>query len=77
MNSSHRLELSVAAAPLVVDRVVSVCRARRCPIVALDFQAGDRHRSGSIALTVDANGARARLLEDRLAALADVLAVGR
>jgi acetolactate synthase small subunit len=72
---THHLELTVADTPLVLDRIVSLCRARRCRIVALRFEAADRHRPGRAAATIEADGRRARLAAQRLAALPGVLAV--
>jgi acetolactate synthase regulatory subunit len=72
---THHLELVVADAPLVLDRVVSLCRARRCTIRSLRFEAADRHRPGRVLLTLQAETPRARLAAQRLRALPDVLAV--
>jgi acetolactate synthase regulatory subunit len=71
---THHLELTVADTPLVLDRIVSVCRGR-CAIVALRFEAADRHRPGRVSATIEADGRRARLAALRLAALPGVLAV--
>jgi acetolactate synthase regulatory subunit len=68
----HHLELTVADAPAVLDRVVSTVRSRQCTIVSLRFQAGDRHRPGQIDLTVSSSARAARLAADRLARLVDV-----
>lgn len=43
-HNAHHLELTVGDTPLVLDRVVSLCRARQCTIAALHFEAADRHR---------------------------------
>ena len=75
MRHTHHLELTVAEAPLVLDRIVSTCRARQCAIVALRFEAADRHRPGRVSATIEADGRRARLAAQRLAALPGVLAV--
>jgi acetolactate synthase small subunit len=72
---THHLELTVADTPLVLDRIVSLCRGRRCTIVALRFEAADRHRPGRVSATIEADGRRARLVAQRLAALPGVLAV--
>ena len=61
MHQTHHLELTVADAPLVLDRVVSLFRARRCAIRELRFEAADRHRPGRVYVTVDADG-RAELI---------------
>ena len=71
----HHLQLTVADAPAVLDRVVSTCRSRQCTIVALSFQAGDRHRPGQIDLALRAPVRAAQLAADRLARLVDVQAV--
>ena len=75
MRHTHHLELTVADAPLVLDRIVSVCRARQCTIVALRFEAADRHRPGRVLATLEADAKRARLAAQRLAATPGVLAV--
>jgi acetolactate synthase regulatory subunit len=75
VHHSHHLELTVTDTPLVLDRIVSVCRARRCAIVALRFEAADRHRPGRALLTIDADARRARLATQRLTAMPGVLAV--
>jgi acetolactate synthase small subunit len=75
VHHTHHLELTVADAPLVLDRIVSVCRARRCAISALRFEAADRHRPGRVLVTVEADATRARLAVPRLAAMPGVLAV--
>jgi acetolactate synthase small subunit len=72
---THHLELTVADTPLVLDRVVSLCRARQCTISALRFEAADRHRPGRVLATIDADGKRARLAAQRMRALPGVLAV--
>jgi len=72
---THHLELTVADMPLVLDRVVSLCRARQCTIAALRFEAADRHRPGRVLTTIEADGRRARLAAERLRALPGVLAV--
>jgi acetolactate synthase small subunit len=75
VHHTHHLELTVADTPLVLDRVVSTCRARQCAIVALRFEAADRHRPGRVWATVEGDARRARLAGRRLAALPGVLAV--
>jgi acetolactate synthase small subunit len=72
---THHLELTVADTPLVLDRVVSLCRARQCTITALRFEAADRHRPGRVFATIEADAKRARLAAQRLRALPGVLAV--
>jgi acetolactate synthase small subunit len=72
---THHLELTVADTPLVLDRIVSLCRARRCTIVALRFEAADRHRPGRLLATVEADAKRLRIVTGRLLALPGVLAV--
>jgi acetolactate synthase small subunit len=72
---THHLELTVADTPLVLDRVVSLCRARQCTIAALRFEAADRHRPGRVLATIEADAKRARLAAQRLRALPGVLAV--
>jgi acetolactate synthase small subunit len=72
---THHLELTVTDAPLVLDRIVSVCRGRRCAIAALRFEAADRHRPGRVSVAIEADARRARLAVQRLAALPGVLAV--
>jgi acetolactate synthase small subunit len=72
---THHLELTVADMPLVLDRVVSLCRARQCAIRALRFEAADRHRPGRLLATVEADGKRLRIVTHRLLALPGVLAV--
>ena len=75
MRHTHHLELTVADMPLVLDRIVSLCRARRCTIAALRFEAADRHRPGRVLATIEADARRARLAAQRLRALPGVLAV--
>lgn len=75
MRHTHQLELTVTDTPLVLDRVVSLLRTRRCAIVALRFEAADRHRPGRVYATVEADAQRARLAIQRLAAMPGVLAV--
>ena len=75
MRHTHRLELTVADTPLVLDRVVSLLRTRRCTVVALRFEAADRHRPGRVYATLEADAQRARLATQRLAAMPGVLAV--
>lgn len=75
MRHTHHLELTVADTPLVLDRVVSLCRARQCTIVALRFEAADRHRPGRVLATIEADMKRARLAAQRLAGTPGVLAV--
>jgi acetolactate synthase small subunit len=74
---THHLELTVADTALVLDRIVSTCRGRQCAIVALRFEAADRHRPGRVSATIEADGRRARLAAQRLAALPGVLAVAQ
>jgi acetolactate synthase regulatory subunit len=75
VHHTHRLELTVTAAPLVLDRIVSVCRARRCAITALRFEAADRHRPGRVLVTIEADAAQARVATQRLSGMPGVLAV--
>jgi acetolactate synthase small subunit len=75
VHHTHHLELTVADTPLVLDRIVSVCRARRCTILALRYEAADRHRPGRVYATLAADTRRARLATQRLAAMPGVLAV--
>ena len=75
MRHTHHLDLTVADMPLVLDRVVSTCRARQCTIAALRFEAADRHRPGRVLATIEADAGRARLAAQRLRALPGVLAV--
>jgi acetolactate synthase small subunit len=72
---TQHLELTVADTPLVLDRVVTLCRARQCAITALRFEAADRHRPGRLLATIEADAGRARLAAQRLHALPGVLAV--
>jgi acetolactate synthase small subunit len=75
VHHTHHLELTVTDAPLVLDRIVSLCRARRCTIAALRFEAADRHRPGRVLVTIEADSTRARVVTQRLAAMPGVLAV--
>src|SRR4051812_38638883 len=75
MHHTHHLELTLTGAPLVLDRVVSLCRSRRCAGVALPFEAAARHRPGRASVTVRAPARMARLAAERLARLPDVLGV--
>jgi acetolactate synthase regulatory subunit len=77
MHHAHHLELTVGPEPTVIDRVVGVCRERRCRIVGLHYVAADAHAPGVVRLAVVAPPARVRLLGDRLAGLVDVRAVDR
>jgi acetolactate synthase small subunit len=75
VHHTHHLELTVTDTPLVLDRIVSVCRARRCAILALRYEAADRPRPGRVLATIEADAQRARLATQRLAAMPGVLAV--
>jgi acetolactate synthase small subunit len=75
VHHTHHLELTVADAPLVLDRVVSLCRARRCTITALRYEAADRHRPGRVLVTVEGDATWARVVTQRLAGMPGVLAV--
>jgi acetolactate synthase small subunit len=75
VHQTHHLELTVADAPLVLDRVVSLFRARRCAILALRFEAADRHRPGRVYATVQADARHARLATHHLSTMPGVLAV--
>jgi acetolactate synthase small subunit len=76
VHHTHHLEMTVADTPLVLDRIVTLCRARQCTIVALRYEAADRHRPGQVLATLRADARRARVVIQRLAALPGVLAVG-
>ena len=75
MHHTHNLELTVADTPLVLDRIVSTLRGRRCAIHALRFEAADRHRPGRVYAEVEADAQHARLATQHLAAMPGVLAV--
>ncbi|MEA2288906.1 MAG: hypothetical protein QOD55_903 [Solirubrobacteraceae bacterium] len=75
MHQTHHLELTVSDAPLVLDRIVSLCRARQCAVVALHFEEADRHRPGRVSVTLRAAAQQARLAAERLSGLVDVQAV--
>ena len=75
MHQTHNLELTVTDTPLVLDRVVSTLRARRCEIVALRYECADRHRPGRVLATVRADAPHARLATQRLQTMPGVLAV--
>jgi hypothetical protein len=75
VHHTHHLELTVTDAPLMLDRIVSLCRSRRCTITALRYEAADRHRPGRVLVTIEADATRARLATQRLAAMPGVLAV--
>ena len=75
MHHIHQLELTVADTPLVLDRIVSTLRGRRCAIHALRFEAADRHRPGRVYAEVEADAQHARLATHHLAAMPGVLAV--
>lgn len=55
----------------VLLRVLSTCQTRRCPVVAVDYRRGDRHRSTQLLLTVAGGPARGDLAT-RLGRLVDV-----
>lgn len=55
----------------VLLRVLTVCHARQCPVVALDYRRGDRHRASQLVLTVGRGPQRGDLAL-RLAGLVDV-----
>jgi acetolactate synthase regulatory subunit len=71
----YRLELTLSDAPAVLDRVVATCRSRRCEIMNLHYEAGDRHRPGCLSLTVEGDPRSIELAERRLARLVDVVAL--
>ncbi len=75
MHHIHQLELTVADTPLVLDRIVSILRGRRCAIHALRFEAADRHRPGRVYAEVEADAQHARLATHHLASMPGVLAV--
>jgi acetolactate synthase small subunit len=75
VHHTHNLELTVTDTPLVLDRVVSTLRGRRCEIVALRYECADRHRPGRVLATVRAEARHARLATQRLHAMPGVLAV--
>ena len=75
MRQTHHLDLTLADTPLVLDRVVSLCRARQCTILALRYETADRHRPGRVSLTLAGTSRMARIVVQRLAALPGVLAV--
>jgi acetolactate synthase small subunit len=75
VHQTHHLELTLADAPLVLDRVVSLCRARQCAIRALRFETADRHRPGRVSMTLEGTTRMVRIVTHRLAALPGVLAV--
>ena len=75
MPSTHSLELVVTDGLFVLDRIVSVCRSRRCTVLWLRFDAADRHRSGRVSLGLRADERRARLATRHLAELVEVLDV--
>jgi acetolactate synthase regulatory subunit len=75
VHPTHQLELTVADTPLVLDRIVSLCRSRQCTIVALRYEAAGRHRTGRVALTVAAPSRRARLVAAKLEGLVGVRSV--
>jgi acetolactate synthase small subunit len=75
MHQPHVFELTVGPQAGVIDRIVGLCRARRCRIVALHYLAADAHAPGVVRLAVSAPAARTRLLGERLRALVDVLGV--
>jgi acetolactate synthase small subunit len=75
VHHTHHLELTVADTPLILDRIVSLCRARRCTIAALRFEAADRHRPGRVRLTLEADARHVRIVIQRLAGAPGVLAV--
>jgi acetolactate synthase small subunit len=71
----HRLELTLSGGSAVLDRVVATCRSRRCEILALHFEAGDRHRAGRVTLTVAGDPRSVDLAVRRLGRLVDVIEV--
>lgn len=75
MEPTHRLVLRVAPGPIVLERVVTTCRARQCPVVSLAFDAGCDGRPGRITATIAASERRARFVAARLATLVEVLDV--
>ena len=78
MYQSHHFELTVADDDeMALQRIVGMCRARRCPIVALEFVAAQPHRAGALHLTVEARGDRAQLLAHLLSGLVGVRALRR
>jgi acetolactate synthase regulatory subunit len=66
--------LEVSAAPDVVHRVLALCHRKQGRVVALRYEAGDRHRPGLLELTVSC-GRRAPELRARLTDLVDVRSV--
>jgi acetolactate synthase regulatory subunit len=70
----HRIELHLTPTdPTVLERVVTTCRARRCRITSLRFDAVGDHDVA--VLSVQAEPRRAALLVGRLDGLIGVLGV--
>jgi acetolactate synthase regulatory subunit len=66
--------LELTEAPDVLPRVLALCHRKQSTVLALRYEAGDRHRPGRLELTVQC-GRRAPELRRRLGELVDVLAV--
>lgn len=69
----HHIELTLTPTdPTVLERVLTLCRARRCAVTALRFVSDE---DGQRAwLTIDAEPQRAALLTARVDSLVGVLA---
>ena len=74
MHQTHHLELTVADAPLVLDRVVSLFRARRCDADARRARLATHHLASMPGvLAVASIGARTERAEVHRAPVADAV----
>ena len=72
--STDTFTLELTGAPDVVHRVLALCHRKQSTVVALRYEACDRHRPGRLELTL-ACGARGPEMRRRLGELVDVRAV--
>jgi acetolactate synthase regulatory subunit len=66
--------MQLADAPDVLARVVALCHRKQGTVLALHYEAGERHRPGRLELTVRA-GRRGPELRTRLGELVGVVGV--
>jgi acetolactate synthase small subunit len=72
MSRHRQLSVECRDRPRALQRVVAVCEGRRCPIVALDWRAGDRHRPAHLVITVTGDERQTARLRHWLEALVEV-----
>lgn len=72
---THRADLQVRDAPDVLVRVLTTLRRRGCGVVAVDYRAGDRHRTGRLRVDFTPPTRHEHAVTAWLANLVDVVGV--